>query len=149
MPDVTICLDSVTDSVKMQINPVCEQDFKLNVGHDIHIHGVKQFASEVCNVFPDANWTRDALDKPVLSVVPISSCTVGRVATDKFGCRVIRRPFVGVLTNEDAVLRVAGSAKTVSQPILPENETGLGRAGGDNSWIRYDVRVTEKLVQSA
>ena len=66
--------------------------------------------------------------------------SVRRVATDKFGCRVIRRPFVGVLSNEDAVLRVAGSAKTVSQPILPENKTELGRAGGDNTWIRYDVR---------
>ena len=43
--------------------------------------------------------------------------SVGRVATDKFGCRVIRRPFVGVLSNEDAVLRVAGSAKTVSSMI--------------------------------
>ena len=38
------------------------------------------------------------LDKPVLNVVPISSCTVRSVATDKFGCRVIRRP-VGVLPN--------------------------------------------------
>ena len=72
-----------------------------------------------------------------------------RVATDKFGCRVIRRLFVGVLSNEDAVLRVAGSAKTVSQPILPESTTELGRAGGNNNWIRYDVRRTEKLVQSA
>ena len=43
--------------------------------------------------------------------------SVGRVAPDKFGCRVIR-PFVGVLSKEDTVLRVAGSAKTVSQPIL-------------------------------
>ena len=75
--------------------------------------------------------------------------SVGRVATNKFGCRVIRRPFVGVLSNEDAVLGVAGSAKTVSQPTFPENITELGRAGGDNSWIRYDVRETEKLVQSA
>ena len=74
---------------------------------------------------------------------------VGRVPTDKFGCRAMRRPFVGVLSNEDAVLRVAGSAKTVSEPILPENKTELGRAGGDNSKIRYDVRGTEKLVQSA
>ena len=57
---------------------------------------------------------------------------VGRVATDKFGCRVTRRPFVGVLSNEDAVLRVAGSVKTASQPILPENNTELDRAG-DNS----------------
>ena len=90
------------------------------------------------------------MDKPVLNVAPISSCTVlGRVATDKFGCRVIRRPFVGVLSNEDAVIRVAGSAEKVSQPILPENTTELGRAGGDNSWIRCDVRGTEKLVQSA
>ena len=40
--------------------------------------------------------------------------SVGLVAIDKFGCRVIRRPLVGVLSNEDAVLRVAGSAKTVS-----------------------------------
>ena len=71
--------------------------------------------------------------------------SVGRVATDKFGCRVMRRPFVGVLSNEDAVLRVAGSAKTVSQPILSENKTELGRA----SCVRYDVRRTEKLVQSA
>ena len=71
-------------------------------------------------------------------------CSVGRVATDKFGCRVIRRPFVGVpKSNEDAVLRVAGSAKTVSQPILSENKTELGGAGGDNSWIRHDVRRTE------
>ena len=54
--------------------------------------------------------------------------SVGRVATDKFGCRVIRRPFVGVLSKEDVVLRVAGSAKTVSQPNLPENKTELGRA---------------------
>ena len=43
--------------------------------------------------------------------------SVGRVATDEFGCKVIRRPFVGVLSNEDAVLRVAGSAKTVSSMI--------------------------------
>ena len=76
MPDVTICSDSVTDSVKMQINPVCEQDFKLNVEHDINIHDVKQFASEVCNVLLDANWTCDVSDKPVLNVVPISSCAV-------------------------------------------------------------------------
>ena len=34
--------------------------------------------------------------------------SAGRVATNKFGCRVIRRPFVGVLSNDDAVLRVAG-----------------------------------------
>ena len=59
VPDVTICLDSVTDSEKMQINPVCEQDFELNVEHDTNIHDVKQFASEVCNVFLDANWTGD------------------------------------------------------------------------------------------
>ena len=52
--------------------------------------------------------------------------SVGRVMTDKCSCRVIRRPIVGVLSNEDAVLRVAGSAKTVSQPILPENKTELG-----------------------
>ena len=76
VPDVTICWDSVTDSVKMQINPVCEQDFKLNVEHDINIHDVSQFASEVCNVVPNANWTLDVLDKPVLNVVPISSRTV-------------------------------------------------------------------------
>ena len=69
-------MDSVTDSEKMQINPVCEQDFELNVEHDTNIHDVKQFASEVCNVFFDANWTGDVLDKPVLNVVPIASCTV-------------------------------------------------------------------------
>ena len=44
--------------------------------------------------------------------------SVGRVAIEKFGCRVIRRPFVGVLFNEDAVLRFAGSAKTVSSMII-------------------------------
>ena len=76
MLDVTICLDSVTDSFKMQINPACEQDFRLNVEHDINIHDVLQFASEVCNVFLDASWTRDVSDKPVLNVVPISICTV-------------------------------------------------------------------------
>ena len=74
--------------------------------------------------------------------------SVGRVATNKIGCRLIRRPFVGLLSNEDDVLRVAGSAKTVSQPILPRQKK-LGRAGGNNSWIRHDVRGTEKLVQSA
>ena len=61
---------------KMQINPVCEQHFKLNMEHDINMHGVKQFASEVCNVFPDANSTRDVSDKPVSNVVPICLCTV-------------------------------------------------------------------------
>ena len=76
VPDVTTCLDGVTDSSKTQIKPVCEQDFELNVEHDINIHDVKQFASEVCNVSPDANWTSDVLDKPVLNVVPVSSCTV-------------------------------------------------------------------------
>ena len=75
--------------------------------------------------------------------------SVGRVADDQFGCRVARRPFVRVLSNEDAVLRVTGRAKTVPQPILPENKTKLGREGGDNSWIRYDGRVTDKFVQSA
>ena len=75
--------------------------------------------------------------------------SVGRVATNMFGCRVIRRPFVGILSTEDAVLRVAGSAKKVSQLILPEIKTELGRAGGDSSWIRYDLRGTEKLVQCA
>ena len=49
-PDVTICLDSVTYSSKMQVNPVCEPGFELNVEHDINIHDVKQFSSEVCNV---------------------------------------------------------------------------------------------------
>ena len=76
MPDVTICLDGVTDSVKMRMNPVCEQDFELNVEHDINIHDVKQFASDVFNVFLDANWTCDVSDKPVLNVVPIPLCTV-------------------------------------------------------------------------
>ena len=61
-------------SVKMQINPVCQQDIKLNVEHDIHIHDVQQFASEVCNVFLDATWTCDVLDNPVLNVVPSSVC---------------------------------------------------------------------------
>ena len=60
----------------MQINLVCEQDFKLNVEHDINIRDVKQFASEVCNVLPDGKCTRDVLDKPVLNVVAISSRTV-------------------------------------------------------------------------
>ena len=67
---------AITDSVKMQINPVCEQDSKLNVKHDINIHDVKQFASDECNVLLDAKWTCDVSDKPVLNVVPISSCTV-------------------------------------------------------------------------
>ena len=40
VPDVTICLDGVTDSVMIQINPVCEQGFKLNVEHDTNIHDV-------------------------------------------------------------------------------------------------------------
>ena len=52
--------------------------------------------------------------------------SVRREATDMFGCRVIRRLFVGVLSNEDAVLRVEGSAKTVSQPIFPEKRTERG-----------------------
>ena len=59
---------------------------------------------------------------------------------------MIRRPFVRVMSNEDAVLKDAGSAKTVSQPILPENED---REREDNSWMQYDVQRTEKLVQSA
>ena len=58
--------------------------------------------------------------------------SVRRVAIDKFGCRVIRDS-IGILCNEDAELRVAGIAKTVSQPILPENRTKHGRSGGDNS----------------
>ena len=122
MPDVTICLDVVTDSVKMQINSVCELDFKLNVEHDINVHDVKQFASEVCNVFPDANWTCDVSDKPVSNVVSISSCKVWDVWQ--------------VRLQSDSSSRIAGSAKTISQPILSENKTELGRAGGDNSWIR-------------
>ena len=72
---------------------------------------------------------------------------VGRVATDKFGCRMIRRPFVGVMSNEDAVHRVAGSAKTVSQPILPvqknspaeQEETTAGHDttfGDHRNWSR-------------
>ena len=141
---------SVTDSSKTQIKPACEQDFKLNVEHGINIHDVRQFVSEVCNVFPDANWTRDVFGQASVECgANLLMYSVRRVATDKFGCRVIRRLFVGVLSNEDAVLRVAGSAKTVSQPILPENRTELGRARGDNSWIRYDVRGTEKLVRIA
>ena len=68
--------------------------------------------------------------------------SVGRLATDKFSCRVIRRPFVGVLSNEDAVLRVEGSAKTVPQPILPENKTEPSRAGGDNCRTRRDDEPT-------
>ena len=44
VPDVTICLDGVTDSSKTQIKPVCEQDFELHVEHDINIHDAKQFA---------------------------------------------------------------------------------------------------------
>ena len=59
---------------------------------------------------------------------------------------MIRRPFVRVMSNEDAVLKDARSAKTVSQPILPENED---REREDNSWMQYDVQGTEKLVQSA
>ena len=55
---------------------VFEQDFKLNVEHDMNIHDVKQFASEVCNLLLDANWTCDVSDKPVMNVVPISPCTV-------------------------------------------------------------------------
>ena len=55
---------------------VFEQDFKLNVEHDINIHDVKQFASEECNLLLDANWMCDVSDKPVMNVVPISSCTV-------------------------------------------------------------------------
>ena len=58
--------------------------------------------------------------------------SVRRVAIDKFGCRAIRRS-IGIPSNEDAVLRVAGIAKTVSQPILPENRIEHGRSGGDNS----------------
>ena len=131
----------------MQINPVCEQNFKLNVEHDTNIHDVKQFASEVFNVLLDANWTCDVSEQA--SVECGANLLMYRVGPDKFGCRVIRRPFVGVLSNEDAVLRVAGSANKVSQPILSENKKKLGRAGGDNSWIRYDLRRNEKLVQSA
>ena len=124
MPDVTICSDSVTDSANMQINPVCEQEVKLNVEHAIIIHGVKQFASELCKQIIGANGTCDVSDKPRFECgANLFMYSVGRVATDKFGCRVIRRPFVGVLSNEDAVLRVAGSAKTVSQPILPVQKT--------------------------
>ena len=59
---------------------------------------------------------------------------------------MIRRPFVKVMSNEDAVLKDAGSAKTVSQSILPKNED---REREDNSWMQYDVQRTEKLVQSA
>ena len=42
----------------------------------MNIHDAKQFASEVCNVLPDANWTGNVLDKPVLNVVPVFSCTL-------------------------------------------------------------------------
>ena len=63
--------------------------------------------------------------------------SVGRVATDKFGCRVIRRPFVGVLSNEDAVLRVAGSAKTTAEQ---ETTAGYGTTCGE---LRSVSRVPE------
>ena len=67
---------------------------------------------------------RDVVDKPSDECgANLYLCSVGRVGTDKFGCRLIRRPFVGVVSNEKAVLRVAGRAKTVSQPVLPENKT--------------------------
>ena len=64
-----------------------------------------------------------------------------RVATAKFGCRAIRRPFVGVLSNEDAVLRVAGSAKTVSQPILPR--TQRSSAEQEETTAGYDATCGE------
>ena len=42
-----------------------------------------------------------------------------------------------------------GARRRYRSTSFPENRTELGRAGGDNSRIRYDVRGTEKLVQSA
>ena len=47
VPDVVVCLDSVTSWLKVQINRAGEQDFELDLESEMDIYNVKAVAIEM------------------------------------------------------------------------------------------------------